>query len=161
VRVVGIDPGSRYTGYGVVSRRGRDIVYVGSGRINAAKAGDLPNRLPLIYDGVTQILEEFEPDVAAVESVFTAYNAQSTIKLGHARGVAVLALSHAELDFEEYPPARVKKTVAGHGRSSKDEIQKMVKMRLDLEGDLAEDAADALAVAICHCQISKLPKKMR
>jgi crossover junction endodeoxyribonuclease RuvC len=161
LRVVGIDPGSRYTGYGIVDRHDRQITYVGSGRINAAKAGELPDRLPLIYDGITQILEQFEPTEAAIESVFTAYNAQSTIKLGHARGVAVLAMSHAELDFEDYPPARVKKTVAGHGRATKEEVQKMVKMRLDLEGDLSEDAADALAIAICHCQIMKMPKKMR
>lgn len=157
MQVVGIDPGSRYTGYGVVARRGRDITYVGSGRINATVEDRLESRLPIIYDGVDQVLDQFDPDVAAIEAIFTAYNAQSTIKLGHARGVSVLAVRHAGLTLHDYPPAKVKKTVAGHGRAKKGQIQKMVKMRLDLEGDLDEDAADALAVAICHCQMADAP----
>ena len=161
MRVVGIDPGSRYTGYGIVERRGRETVYVASGRINATARDQIADRLPILYDGITQVLEEFSPDEAAVESIFTAYNAKSTIKLGHARGVSVLAVRHAEVVLNEYAPARVKKTVAGHGRADKAQVQRMVKMRLDLEGDLAEDAADALAVAICHCQFADVPAKLR
>ncbi len=159
--VLGIDPGSRYTGYGLVTRRDRETEYVASGRINATGASSLDDRLPILYDGVSQILEQFDPDAAAVEAIFTAYNSKSTIKLGHARGVAVLAIRHVEVPLHDYPPARVKKTVAGHGRADKSQIQRMVKMRLDLEGDLSEDAADALAIAICHCQYANVPAKMR
>ncbi|MGM0555614.1 MAG: crossover junction endodeoxyribonuclease RuvC [Myxococcota bacterium] len=150
--VLGIDPGSRYTGYGVVRKRGRDLIYVASGRVNAAKAGELPQRLPVIYSAMQELLREFEPDVAALESVFFAKNAMSSLKLGHARGVSMLACQLAEVSVHEYPPATVKQAVAGHGRADKDEVAQMVKMTLELEGDLAEDAADALAVAICHCQ---------
>lgn len=150
--VLGIDPGSRYTGYGVVRKSGSDIIYVASGRINAARAGDLSERLPVIYEGICEIIQEFEPEQSAVESIFFAKNAMSSLKLGHARGVSLLALQMANVPLSEYPPASVKQAVAGHGRATKDEVNHMVKMTLRLEGDLAEDAADALAVAICHCQ---------
>lgn len=150
--VLGIDPGSRYTGYGVVRKQGRELVYVASGRVNAAKAGELPERLPVIYRAMSELIEEFSPDEAALESVFFAKNAMSSLKLGHARGVTMLACQLAEVEVHEYPPATVKQAVAGHGRAGKDEVLQMVKMTLNLEGDLAEDAADALAVAICHCQ---------
>jgi crossover junction endodeoxyribonuclease RuvC len=159
--VLGIDPGSRYTGWGLVTRRDRETDYVASGRINATDASSLEDRLPILYDGITQVVEQFDPDEVAVEAIFTAYNSKSTIKLGHARGAAVLAIRHLEVELEDYPPARVKKTVAGHGRADKSQIQRMVKARLDLEGDLSEDAADALAVAICHCQFANVPAKMR
>lgn len=150
--ILGIDPGSRYTGYGVVRKSGSDIIYVASGRINAARAGDLSERLPVIYGGIQEIIAEFEPDQGAVESIFFAKNAMSSLKLGHARGVSLLALQLADIPLYEYPPASVKQAVAGHGRANKDEVQTMVKMVLQLQGDLAEDASDALAVAICHCQ---------
>lgn len=155
--VLGIDPGSRYTGYGVVRGEGRDVTYVASGRIDATSEEELEDRLPIIYDGIEYVLAEFEPDEVAIESIFTAHNAQSTIKLGHARGAAVLALRDSELPLHDYPPAKTKKTVADHGRATKAEIQRMVKMHLEIEGDLAEDAADALAVAICHCRMASLP----
>ena len=154
VLVLGIDPGSRYTGYGVVRKQGRDLIYVASGRVNAAKAGELPDRLPVIYEAMQQLLGEFEPDVAALESVFFAKNAMSSLKLGHARGVSMLACQLADVSVHEYAPATVKQAVAGHGRADKSEVLQMVKMTLEIEGDLAEDAADALAVAICHCQSS-------
>jgi crossover junction endodeoxyribonuclease RuvC len=161
VTILGIDPGSRYTGYGLVARDGRDLVHVASGRINATVEDDFGARLPVIYDGLCHVLERFEPESAAIEGIFTAYNSQSTIKLGHARGVAVLALQHAGLNPADYPPAEVKKTVAGHGRADKRQIQEMVKLRLGLEGQLAEDAADALAVAICHAQTRSLDEYVR
>ena len=159
--VVGIDPGSRYTGYGVIERVGRENHYLASGRINATPEKEIEDRLPILYDGISTVLEQFNPDEAAVESIFTAYNSQSTIKLGHARGVAVLAVRHADIGLHSYPPAKVKKTVAGHGRAQKQQMQRMVKMRLELEGDLSEDAADALAVAICHCQHANVPAQLR
>lgn len=159
--VVGIDPGSRFTGYGVVAKGRRDVEYVGSGRINATDCDQVEDRLPILYDGVDQVIDEFAPDEVAIESIFTAYNAQSTIKLGHARGVAVLAVRHAGVPLHNYPPAETKKTVAGHGRATKDEVEKMVKMHLDLDGELAEDAADALAVAICHCRMADTAEALR
>lgn len=159
--VLGIDPGSRYTGYGVVQKSGSDILYVASGRINAARAGELSERLPVIYEGICEIIEEFDPEQSAVESIFFAKNAMSSLKLGHARGVSLLALQMANVPLAEYPPASVKQAVAGHGRATKDEVNRMVKMTLRLEGDLAEDAADALAVAICHCQAAGFADRLK
>ncbi|MFB6262650.1 MAG: crossover junction endodeoxyribonuclease RuvC [Bradymonadaceae bacterium] len=150
MRVLGIDPGSRFTGYGVIESTGRESRHVASGRINAESAPSFDDRLPLIYEGVERVVDRFSPDEVAIEGIFTAYNAQSTIKLGHARGVSVLAVRHREKPLADYAPADVKKTVAGHGRASKTEVERMVKMRLNLEGDLPQDAADALAVALCH-----------
>lgn len=158
--VLGIDPGSRYTGWGVVRHHDRDSQYLGSGRINAAVEDELEARLPIIYEGLETIVDRFDPDEVAIEALFTAYNAQSTIKLGHARGVAVLAMQHAGLGMEDYSPAEVKKNVAGHGRAEKKAVRRMVKARLDLEGKLPEDAADALAVALYHCQRQRLPDEL-
>jgi crossover junction endodeoxyribonuclease RuvC len=164
MRVLGIDPGSRYTGYGIVESDGggrRSFRHVASGRINATSADSFEARLPLIYDGVVQVIDKFDPTEAALEGLFTAFNAQSTIKLGHARGVAVLAIRHADLELESYPPARVKKTVAGHGRAEKHQVAEMVKMSLEISGDLAEDAADALAVALCHCHTADFDRRVQ
>ena len=159
--VLGIDPGSRYTGYGVVRKSGSNMSYVAAGRINAARAGDLSERLPVIYSGICEIIEEFDPEQSAVESIFFAKNAMSSLKLGHARGVSLLALQMADVPLYEYPPASVKQAVAGHGRANKDEVKHMVKMTLKLEGELAEDASDALAVAICHCQAAGFEDRLR
>lgn len=159
--VLGIDPGSRYTGYGVVQKNGAELIYIASGRINAARAGELSARLPVIYEGVCEIIETYSPDESAVESIFFAKNAMSSLKLGHARGVALLALGMAEIPLSEYPPTRIKQAVAGHGHASKDDVQKMVKVALKLRGELAEDAADALAVAICHCQVAGFAQRLR
>ncbi|MFU8804608.1 MAG: crossover junction endodeoxyribonuclease RuvC, partial [Bradymonadaceae bacterium] len=113
--VIGIDPGSRFTGYGIVRKTGQQLEHVASGRVNAsAKNKEFIERLDIIYQGLVHVLEEFTPDQAAVESIFTARNAMSSLKLGHARGVALLALRHHELALNEYAPAMVKQTVAGH-----------------------------------------------
>lgn len=159
--VLGIDPGSRYTGYGVVEKNGSDLIYIASGRINAARAGELSARLPVIFDGICEIIETYSPDESAVESIFFAQNAMSSLKLGHARGVSLLAIGMASIPLSEYPPTSVKKAVAGHGHANKDEVQEMVKMTLKLRGKLAEDAADALAVAICHCQVAGFAERLR
>ena len=157
---MGIDPGSRYTGYGVVEGRGPEVYYVASGRVNAAKAGELSERLPVIWEAMVELVDEFEPDVAAMESIFYAQNAMSSLKLGHARGVSMLALQLAEVPVHEYSPASVKQAIAGHGRAKKDEVAQMVKMTLELEGNLAEDASDALAVAICHSQTAGFDERL-
>lgn len=160
MQIIGIDPGSRYTGYGIVEKNGQDVTHLASGRINATAGESFAHRLEIIYEGLDGLLCDFEPDVAAVETVFTAYNAKSTIKLGQARGVALLALRHAELELHEYAPAEVKKNTTGRGRATKDQVIEMVKLRLDLDADLAEDAADALAVAICHGQAAGFKRRL-
>lgn len=151
MRIIGIDPGSRYTGYGIVEKKPTSMTHIASGRILASKGATLANRLEIIYDGLTQVLGEFECSCAAVESVFTQRNPRSSLILGHARGVALLALAHAGVSVEEYAPATVKKAVAGHGRATKEAIGLMVGQSLGVDpSNLSEDAADALAVALCH-----------
>lgn len=152
MRIFGLDPGSRYTGYGIIEKNGTALSHVASGRIHAANARDFVGRLEIIYGGLCEILDEFPCDEAAAESIFVQRNAMSSLKLGHARGVALLALSHAQLGVVEYAPAKVKKSVAGHGRASKETMGLMVRRTLGIDGvQMTEDAADALAVAICHC----------
>ncbi len=160
--VIGIDPGSRYTGYGIVERTGNSYKHIASGRINATKAEDFCGRLDVIYAALSSVLEEYPCDAAAAETIFTARNAMSTIKLGHARGVCLLALSHADLAVSEYAPASVKQAVTGHGRATKDAVGLMVRRLLQLDDDakLSEDAADALAVAICHCQMADFEARL-
>ncbi len=161
MRIIGIDPGSRYTGYGIVEKKGQNLTHLASGRINATSGDSFAHRLEIIYDGLDKILDEWPADVAAVETIFTAYNAKSTIKLGQARGVALLALRHVELPIYEYAPTLVKKNVTGHGRAKKHQVVKMIQMRLDLKVNLSEDAADALAVALCHSQAAAFHEQLK
>jgi crossover junction endodeoxyribonuclease RuvC len=161
VHVIGLDPGSRYTGYGIVEKKGQTLRHVTSGRINAVKAGDFADRLEVIYGALSDILAEFPCSQASMESIFTARNAMSSLKLGHARGVSMLALRHAELSVSEYAPAKVKQAVAGHGRARKDDVARMVKLVLQIpDAPLSEDASDALAVAICHCQMLDFERRL-
>ena len=160
MRIIGIDPGSRYTGYGIVEKKGQQIIHLASGRINATSGDSFAERLEIIYDGLEHVLDEWPADVSAVETIFTAHNVSSTIKLGQARGVALLALRHVELEIFEYAPTLIKKNVAGHGRATKDQIIKMIQMRLDLRTKLTEDAADALAVAVCHSQAAGFEERL-
>ncbi len=160
MHILGLDPGSRYTGYGIIERTGGRLRHVASGRINATRGEDFSHRLDLIYQGLTEVLEEHPCDQAAVESLFTARNAMSTIKLGHARGVALLVLRHYDLEMSEYAPAQVKMSVAGHGRAKKEDVQAMVKRVLGVKGKISWDASDALAVAICHAQASDFNRRL-
>ncbi len=160
MRVLGLDPGSRFTGYGIVERVDGKLRHVASGRINASRGEQFADRLDIIYRGLNDVLAEHACDFAAVEGIFTARNAMSTIKLGHARGVALLVLKHAELEFGEYAPATIKLAVAGNGRADKDAVQSMVCRLLGLRGELSEDAADALAVAITHCQSMDVARRL-
>ena len=160
MRIIGVDPGSRYTGFGIVERVEGKLRHVASGRINASSGEDFATRLQTIYEGLTEVVTDHPCDGAAIESLFTARNAMSTIKLGHARGVALLVLKHAELPFGEYTPATIKKTVTGHGRAEKDVVREMVCRLLGLRGELSHDAADALAIAITHCQTSVVTDRL-
>ncbi len=149
--MLGIDPGSRRTGYGVIETdvRGRAPVYVASGCIRAER-GSLPERLGEIYRSVRALIEQHCPGEVAVEQVFMARNAQSALTLGQARGVAIAAVVASELPVSEYAARQVKLAVVGTGRASKEQVQRMVTEMLQLSGQPQADAADALAIALCH-----------
>jgi len=149
MRVLGIDPGSRITGYGVIAAEGRTLSFVAAGRIRAP-AGAVPVRLGKIYQGVGDLIATYRPDALAIEDVFLAQNPQSALKLGQARGVAIAAAVAAELGVFEYSARKVKKAVVGTGRATKEQVQHMVRVLLNLKGQPGADAADALAIAICH-----------
>ena len=148
-RVLGIDPGSRITGYGVIDAAAGTARYVASGAITTAK-GPFTSRLADIYSGVADVIAEHAPTTLAIEEVFFARNAQSALKLGQARGVAIAAAVAATLEVHEYAPRSVKLAVVGSGRASKAQVQYMVRAILGLDTEPQADAADALAVAICH-----------
>ena len=151
MRVLGIDPGSERTGYGCVETDGRAHRLVVCGAITAGAADSFPNRLARIYRELTGLLSKTRPDCVAVENVFHAVNARSALKLGHARGVAILAAVEAGCAVVEYTPAEVKRAVVGYGRADKHQVQQMIKLLLGLtKAPAPHDAADALAVAICH-----------
>jgi len=148
-RVIGIDPGSRLTGYGVVEVSGRGLSYRASGCIRTT-AGSFPDRLAEIYEGVSALIEDHRPDELAIEEVFLARNPASALKLGQARGVAIAAAVARGLPIHEYAARRVKQGLVGTGRASKAQVQHMVRVLLSLPGAPQADAADALAIAICH-----------
>ena len=146
--ILGIDPGSRVTGYGVIRQQGRQLIYLGSGCIRT-QVPDLPNRLKRIYAGVSEIITQFSPDVFAVEQVFIA------LKLGQERGVAILAAVNTDLPVFEYAARQVKQTVVGTGAAEKSLVQHMVRSILKLSAAPQSDAADALAIAITHCHFNQ------
>lgn len=151
MRVFGIDPGSERTGYGCVESDGRRHRLVACGALTAPSGATFPERLRLIHEGLSARLAECRPDLVVIENVFHSVNARSALKLGHARGVAVLAAVQAGLTVAEYSPAEVKRAVVGYGRAEKRQVQDMVRLLLSLDQAPApHDAADALAVAICH-----------
>ncbi|QHP76598.1 crossover junction endodeoxyribonuclease RuvC [Proteus vulgaris] len=152
--ILGIDPGSRVTGYGVIRQQGRQLIYLGSGCVRT-QVPDLPNRLKRIYAGVSEIITQFSPDVFAVEQVFMAKNADSALKLGQARGVAILAAVNNDLPVFEYAARQVKQTVVGTGAAEKSQVQHMVRSILKLSAAPQSDAADALAIAITHCHFNQ------
>jgi crossover junction endodeoxyribonuclease RuvC len=151
VKVFGIDPGSERTGYGCVESDGTRHQMVTCGAITTPAAAPFPEKLLAIHRRLAELLAECRPDAVAVENVFHAVNARSALKLGHARGVAILAAVEAGLGVAEYSPAEIKRAVVGYGRAEKQQVQQMVKLILGLAAPPApHDAADALAVAICH-----------
>ena len=151
MRIFGIDPGSEKTGYGCIDADGGRYRVVLSGAINTRLRGPFPDKLLEIHRGLTALLAKARPDCVAIETLFHARNVRSALKLGHARGVAVLAAIEANLPVVEYAPAEIKRAVVGYGRAEKRQVQAMVKLLLGLKALPApHDAADALAVAICH-----------
>jgi len=153
-RVIGIDPGSRVTGYGVLEGGDGETRYVASGVIRLNTKKPMHQRLQVLHDELHRILQESGADEAAVERVFVARNAESALKLGHARGVILLGITQSDLSLSEYTPAQVKKTVTGRGRADKHQIQSLVRLILGIERDLVEDEADALAIAMTHLMLS-------
>ncbi|MCY7304781.1 MAG: crossover junction endodeoxyribonuclease RuvC [Rhodoferax sp.] len=152
MRILGIDPGLRTTGFGVVDVAGSELRYVASGTVSTlhiAKAG-LPARLKLLFDGLTEVVQRYAPDCAAVEIVFVNVNPQSTLLLGQARGACITALVSANLPVAEYTALQMKQAVAGHGKAQKSAVQEMVRRLLRLPGLPGPDAADALGLAITH-----------
>jgi crossover junction endodeoxyribonuclease RuvC len=148
--ILGIDPGLRTTGFGVIEKHGTKLRYIASGTIKTGSEGALPPRLKVIWHGIAEIVGTYRPDCAAIEKVFVNVNPQSTLLLGQARGAAITALVGADLDVAEYTALQVKQAVVGTGRAAKEQVQDMVARLLVLPGLPGTDAADALGVAICH-----------
>jgi crossover junction endodeoxyribonuclease RuvC len=159
VRILGIDPGSRITGYGIIDFHKNHARHVASGCIHV-RGSDLTARLRAIFDGITAIVDSEEPAELAVEEVFFHRNAASALKLGQARGAALMAGVTRGLPLYEYSPNQVKQAVTGRGHAPKDQVQHMIKMLLGLRDLPASDAADALAVAICHGHTSQTLARM-
>ena len=150
LRILGIDPGSRATGYGVITKKGNRLSYVACGVIRLGNKYAFNDRLKVIFDGLCEVIETHKPSEAAVEDVFVAANPRTALKLGHARGVAVLAALHNDLKVYDYTPRMVKQAVVGYGNAEKQQVQQMVRVLLQLSAPPSADAADALAVAMSH-----------
>ena len=151
VRVLGIDPGTRSVGIGVVDRIGSRLVYAGHRVVAPGRmGGNLPARLHAIHLGIRDAIREFKPDRISLEEAFHGKSAQSALRIGEGRGVAILAAEMEGVELHQYPPATVKKAVTGNGNAAKVQVGQMVRVILSLEEEIPEDAADALAVAICH-----------
>lgn len=149
-RIIGIDPGSRVTGYGIIDSAQGQLEFVACGVIKTDTTQSFALRLNEIFEGINEVVQVHGPAIAAVEDVFLATNPRAALKLGHARGAAVVAVMQNGLSVYDYSPRAVKQAVAGYGQAEKAQVQHMVKVLLSLSGTPSADAADALAVAICH-----------
>lgn len=155
MRILGIDPGLRLTGFGVIDLHATQAVYVASGVIRVP-AGELSVRLKTIFDSIAEVIRTYSPQQAAIEKVFVNVNPASTLLLGHARGAAITALAAAGLPVAEYAALQIKQAVVGTGRAGKEQVQHMVVRLLSLPGTPQADAADALACALCHAHGDRL-----
>lgn len=161
MKILGIDPGSRVTGWGLVQTDGWELSFVAHGVVKTGAKLALPDRLRQIADGLDEVVATHRPDSMAVEQVFAAKNARSALILGHARGVALLSASRAGLTFHEYTPMQVKSSVTGYGRAEKEQVQRAVATQLCLrELPTPLDASDALAVALCHAAASRMSQRL-
>ena len=162
MRVLGIDPGTLTSGYGIVAEENHKLFYVASGGISPSAKQPFPNRLKKIYEELERIIDLHRPHVVVIEDLFVSKNVKSALKLGHARGVAILAAMNAGLPVFEYTPLDIKQTVTGSGRAEKKQVQFMVKNLLELsEAPSPADAADALAAAICHIHSARLRELLK
>jgi crossover junction endodeoxyribonuclease RuvC len=162
MRILGIDPGLRITGFGVIDKQGSALSYVASGTITThhLQKGELPARLKVLFDGVREVMARYQPDEASVEIVFVNVNPQSTLLLGQARGACVTALVSNDLPVAEYTALQMKQAVTGHGRADKTQIQSMVQRLLALPGLPGPDAADALGLAITHAHAGGISARL-
>ena len=161
MRILGIDPGSRITGYGVITASGHELGFIACGTIRTGGEADFSRRLLTIFRDLCEVIETHQPEVAAVEDIFISSNPRSALKLGHARGAAVVAAQHSGLSIVDYTPRRVKQCVAGYGQAEKSQVQAMVRTLLALDSPPSQDAADALAVAICHAHHAAAGGRLR
>jgi crossover junction endodeoxyribonuclease RuvC len=150
IRILGIDPGLRRTGWGLIEADGNRLIYVACGSLETSDRAELGTRLLAIHDGLITVIEQYHPHEAAVEATFVNKNAAATLKLGQARGIAMLVPARAGLTIAEYAPNVVKKTVVGAGHGEKTQIRMMIGVLLPKADPQSEDAADALAIAVCH-----------
>ncbi len=150
IRTIGVDPGSRFTGYGILEGDGYRLRYVHHGTIRLPASRPFPERLNIIFEQLNSAISEFKPECMAVEEVFFAKNVRSALSLGQARGAVLLAGTSAGLSIHEYSALRIKQAVAGYGRAAKEQVTGMIQRLFRIEGQLEPNAADALAVAVCH-----------
>lgn len=155
VKILGIDPGSIRCGYGVIEIQPKGAVYVTSGTIAPSSAKPLHERLKYIYEGLIAIIRNYQPDHVVVEKMFFAKSVRAAMSLGYARGIALLAAASEKIDLHECSALEVKKAVVGYGKAEKEQVQKMVRLILNLQGDLAPDSADAIALALCFANTIK------
>ena len=157
MRVIGIDPGTAITGWGVVEGDGNQLTMVAYGVVTTPAGTPLPQRLQTIYHELTGIIQEWQPETSAIEELFFSKNAKTALTVGHGRGVAMLALANSNLPIVEYKPLEIKQAITGHGGADKQQMQQMVKLLLELDDiPRPDDAADGLAVAICHLHSARL-----
>lgn len=159
MRIIGIDPGSINTGFGVIEKQGQKYLHLDNGVLKV-QGEDVATRLALIFRGVQDLVQQYKPDVVAVETVFLNRNFQSALKLGQARGAAIAAAAVESIKVVEYSPAQIKQAVVGKGNADKHQVQYMVKMILGLSKKPVSDAADALACALCHSHFNHLQGRM-
>jgi len=160
-RILGIDPGSRITGYGIIEETTRgNSQYIASGSIRV-KADSFPERLKQIFDGITEVIALYQPNEMAIEQVFMHKNADSALKLGQARGAAICASMVAGLPVSEYAARQVKQALVGKGGADKSQVQHMVKILLSLQGELQEDAGDALGISLCHSHYQQTEQRLK
>ena len=154
MRVLGVDPGTRITGYGLVDSAGGELRHVGHGVVRTDPAQPLWVRLKVIHDGIAGVVGEFGPEQVSIERCFVAKNVRSALMLGHARGAVMVACMCGGVDVHEYAPSEIKSAVTGHGRADKHQVAEMVRVILGLARSAPADASDALAAAICHAHAS-------
>lgn len=155
MRILGIDPGSLTTGYGIIESAGQRLTHIDNGIIRPKRTADNPDRLAYIYEGLVARIAEFRPTMVAIEEIFVAKNIRSALHLGQARGIALLAARQASLPIQAYSARTVKQSLVGNGNATKAQVQFMTAKFLQLSEPAAEDAADALAIAITHAHHSR------
>ena len=162
MRILGIDPGLRTTGFGVIDKEGAQLTYVASGTISTThlETGNLPARLKVLFEGIKEVVQRYEPDESSVEIVFVNVNPQATLLLGQARGACISALVSLDLPVFEYTALQMKQAVVGYGKAEKTQVQEMVKRLLNLPTSPGKDASDALGLAISHANSSYLLRSL-